>query len=54
MATDRTVTAIDGATLQLDVDTLCIHGDTAGAATMAAWIRAGLNAADVEVRAPRG
>ena len=54
MATERTVVAVDGSTLLLDVDTLCIHGDTAGAATMAAWIRAGLNAAGVDVRSPRG
>lgn len=54
MATERTVVAIDGSILQLDVDTLCIHGDTAGAASMAAWIRAGLNAADIDVRSPRG
>jgi 5-oxoprolinase (ATP-hydrolysing) subunit A len=53
MAVDRTVTAIDGSIIQLDVDTLCIHGDTAGAATMAAWIRAGLSSAGVDVRAPR-
>jgi len=53
MATERTVVAIDGTPLQMDVDTICIHSDTAGAATMAAWIRAGLNAADVDVRAPR-
>lgn len=53
MATERTVMATDGTVIQLDVQTLCIHGDTAGAATMAAWMRAGLNAAGVDVRAPR-
>lgn len=53
MATERTVVAVDGSTIQIDADTLCIHGDTPGAASMAAWIRAGLNSADVEVRAPR-
>ena len=53
MATERTVAAVDGSTIQIDADTLCIHGDTPGAASMAAWIRAGLNAADVDVRAPR-
>jgi UPF0271 protein len=52
MAVDRTVTAIDGSPLQLDVDTLCIHGDSPGAPAMAAWIRAGLNSAGVDVRAP--
>lgn len=53
MATERTVTATDGTTIQIDADTLCIHGDTPGAASMAAWIRAGLDSADVDVRAPR-
>jgi len=52
MVVDRTVTAIDGSVIPVDVDTLCIHGDTAGAAAMAAWIRAGLNSAGVDVRAP--
>jgi UPF0271 protein len=53
IAADRTITAVDGSMLSLDVDTLCIHGDTPGAAAMAAWIRAGLGAAGVDVRAPR-
>ena len=52
MAVDRSVAAIDGSTIGLDVDTLCIHGDTAGASAMAAWIRAGLGSAGVDVRAP--
>jgi UPF0271 protein len=52
MAVDRTVTTIDGSTLSLDIDTLCIHGDNPGAAAMAAWLRAGLTAADVDVKAP--
>jgi UPF0271 protein len=53
MVTERTVVADDGSILQMDVDTLCIHGDTAGAPTMAAWIRAGLQSAQVDVRPPR-
>jgi UPF0271 protein len=52
MAVDRTVTAIDGSSVLLDVDTLCIHGDNPGAAAMAAWLRAGLSSAGVDVRAP--
>lgn len=52
MAVDRSVSAIDGSTLSIDIDTLCIHGDNPGAAAMAAWLRAGLTAADVDVRAP--
>lgn len=53
MATDRTVVAIDGSIVQVDIDTICIHGDTAGAASLAAWIRAGLQSAGVDVRSPR-
>jgi len=53
MALERTVIAIDGTPVQLDADTICIHGDTAGAASMAAWIRAGLQSAGVDVKAPR-
>ena len=53
MATDRTVQAVDGSTLRIDIDTLCVHGDTPGAASLAAWLRAGLASAGVDVRAPR-
>jgi UPF0271 protein len=53
MATERTVIAIDGSIVPMDVDTICVHGDTAGAAVMAAWLRAGLNSAGVEVRSLR-
>jgi UPF0271 protein len=52
MATERTVVAVDGSTVQIDADTICIHGDSPGAASMAAWIRAGLGSAGVDVRAP--
>jgi UPF0271 protein len=51
IATERTVIALDGSTLSLDVQTLCIHGDTAGADQLAARIRAGLEAASIAVRA---
>jgi UPF0271 protein len=51
LVTERTVTALDGSTLHLDADTICVHGDTAGADRLAAAIRAGLEAAGVVVRA---
>jgi len=54
IAVDRSVPAIDGTSIRLDVDTLCIHGDTAGAPSLAAWVRAGLQSAGVDVRAPKG
>lgn len=53
IAVDRTVVAVDGSTVQLDADSLCIHGDTAGAPSLAAWIRAGLQSSGVDVRAPK-
>lgn len=53
MAVERTVIAADGTVVQVDADSLCIHGDTAGAPSLAAWIRAGLQSSGVDVRAPR-
>jgi len=51
MATDRTVVAVDGSVIRLDLDTICVHGDTPGAADLAARIRTALTAAGVDVRA---
>ena len=45
------VTPIDGSMVPVDVDTICVHGDTPGAADLAARLRAGLEAAGVSVRA---
>lgn len=52
IAVERTVSAVDGSTLKIDVQTLCIHSDTAGADHLAARVRSGLEAAGVAVRAP--
>jgi UPF0271 protein len=46
---ERTVNAVDGSTLGLDVETICVHGDTPGAAERAERLRAGLEAAGIEV-----
>ena len=54
MATDRTVVAVDGSVLRLDVDTICVHGDTPGCDQLAAKLRAGLEAAGIRVQALRG
>jgi UPF0271 protein len=51
LATDRTVIALDGSVLHLDADTICLHGDTPGAAHLAAAVRHGLEAAGVMVAA---
>ena len=44
MATERAVTAADGSLLRLDADTICVHGDTPGAASLARAIRQALEA----------
>ena len=49
MARDRKVTARDGSTLTLDVDTICVHGDTPDAAALASAIRMGLEQAGITV-----
>jgi 5-oxoprolinase (ATP-hydrolysing) subunit A len=51
MATDKMVTAIDGTIVTLDVDTICVHGDTPGADDLASRLRAGLEATGVSVKA---
>ena len=51
MAKDNVVTAIDGTVVTLQVDTICVHGDTPGADDLAARLRAGLEAAGVTVKA---
>jgi UPF0271 protein len=49
MARDRRVTAADGSAISLQADTMCVHGDTPGAAALARDIRAALIAAAVKV-----
>lgn len=49
MVQRRQVTAIDGQAIPLRVDTICVHGDTPGAAGIAAALHAGLTSAGIEV-----
>lgn len=49
MVRDGKVAARDGSTLSITADTLCVHGDTPGAAELAAAVRAGLEQAGVTV-----
>lgn len=49
LATKGEVIAVDGTVVQVSPDSLCIHGDTPGAVEMAAGVRAGLEAAGVEL-----
>jgi 5-oxoprolinase (ATP-hydrolysing) subunit A len=49
MVHERTVVSIDGAVVPLDADTICIHGDTPGAATLARIIRSALEASGATI-----
>jgi UPF0271 protein len=51
MARDRHVTSVAGTAVAVAADTICLHGDTPGAALLAAAIRARLARDGVEVRA---
>jgi UPF0271 protein len=42
---------VDGSTIELRADTICLHGDTPGAVEHARAVRAALGAAGIDVRA---
>ncbi len=54
MAREGVVLAADGTDIPLRVATICVHGDTPGAAELTRLIRAALTAAGIPVRAVRG
>jgi UPF0271 protein len=49
MATEHVVTAIDGTDIPMPVVSLCVHGDSPGAVTLAQAVRSGLTAAGVTI-----
>jgi UPF0271 protein len=51
MVCEETVVTLDGSVRPLRVDTLCVHGDTRGAAGLAARLRTALEAAGIAVKA---
>lgn len=51
MVLDKAVPAIDGTTIRMRPDSLCVHGDTPGAVAMAGLVREKLLEAGVELRA---
>jgi 5-oxoprolinase (ATP-hydrolysing) subunit A len=54
MVRHRTVTAVDGTPVPLELDTICVHGDTPAAAGLARRLREALTRAGIEVQALRG
>jgi UPF0271 protein len=54
MAAEQSVVATDGSEIVMRVDTMCIHGDTPGAAELARAVRAGLERAGIGVAAVGG
>jgi UPF0271 protein len=51
MVRDRQVIAIDGSAVRLDVDTICLDGDTPGSAELARQIKQGLIESGIRVGA---
>ncbi len=51
MARSGEVVATDGSVIRLKADTICVHGDTPGAADLARKVRAGLETAGISVAA---
>ena len=49
MVVDREVAAVDGSTVSVTAESVCVHGDSPGAVAMAEAVRAALDAAGVSV-----
>ena len=52
MVVDGRVTAVNGSDITVNANTICIHGDTPGAATLALRLRMALESAGVRVAPP--
>ena len=50
LATEGTIVAVDVSTIKMPAESICLHGDTAGAVAMASAVRAGLEHAGVQIR----
>lgn len=50
LATEGTIVAVDGSVIPMNAESICVHGDTAGAVAMAAAVRAGLENAGVTIK----
>jgi UPF0271 protein len=50
LATEGRVIAVDGTEIPFSADSICLHGDTAGAVELATAVRVDLESAGVEIR----
>jgi len=50
LAAEGVIEAVDGSLIAVDVESVCLHGDTPGAVAMAESVRSGLEHAGVELR----
>ncbi|MCQ1950760.1 LamB/YcsF family protein [Arthrobacter sp. zg-Y859] len=50
LATQGTITAVDGTEIPMSAESICVHGDTPGAVAMARAVRAGLESAGVTIQ----
>ncbi|MDK1328246.1 5-oxoprolinase subunit PxpA [Arthrobacter sp. zg-Y1143] len=50
LATQGTITAVDGTEIPMSAESICVHGDTPGAVAMARAVRAGLEEAGVTIQ----
>ena len=49
MLREQSITAVDGSVLELSTQTICIHGDTAGALEISSRLRTGLETSGIKV-----
>ena len=50
MVRDRAVVSVSGKSIKVQIDTVCIHGDTAGAVEIARAVRQALTENGIDVR----
>ncbi|MDN3482344.1 5-oxoprolinase subunit PxpA [Arthrobacter sp. APC 3897] len=50
LATEGTITAVDGTDIPMNADSICVHGDTPGAVAMAKAVRTALENAGVTIQ----
>ena len=53
MVRDQQVVAVDGRVIHVTAETICVHGDTAGAVQMARRLRETFDAAGIAISARR-